>query len=54
MAEGWVGIGTVEIVSVCGVPLPQLLLAVTDTLPDAEVVVRLMLFVVDEPVHPVG
>jgi hypothetical protein len=41
-------------VNVCGEELPQLLLAVTETVPPAEPAVAMMLVVADVPVQPLG
>jgi hypothetical protein len=52
------GVAGTEVViftaKVCAVEFPQVLLAVTDTVPLVELVVAIMLLVADVPVHPPG
>ena len=51
---GWAGDELGVIASVAGAELPQLLLAVTETLPPAEPAITCIIVVFDVPVQPFG
>ena len=55
MAEGWAGalvvMATAKVVAVL---LPQLLFALTESVPPADPVVTVIALLVDAPVHPEG
>ena len=54
IAPGVAGAVLIVTVYVCAAELPQLLFAVTDTVPPVDPVVAMILAVVDVPVHPPG